>query len=165
MARPGNLQVRSEDLADGRVPIEFTCDGDNAVPTLSWSEGPRGTASFVVIAHDPDSPRGNFVHWLVWNIPGDRRAITAADDGSFEQGINDFGVVGWGGPCPPLEGAAHRYVFRVYALDRELEIDDDSHRDDLLAAMRGHILAQGELIASYERRKGRDSSMPTPVGP
>jgi phosphatidylethanolamine-binding protein (PEBP) family uncharacterized protein len=96
MAPPSRLTVRSPDFA-GDIPARFTCDGGDALPTLTWDHGPEGTASFAVIADDPDAPRAHFVHWLVWNIPSHVREITASTAGSYPQGTNGFGRVGWGG--------------------------------------------------------------------
>jgi Raf kinase inhibitor-like YbhB/YbcL family protein len=109
----------------------------------------------VLIVDDPDAPVGTWVHWLAWNMPITSTEIyegTKSNDRGLTQGLNDFHQVGWGGPCPPKNNGAHRYVFRMYALDTILPLESGASRAMLEAAMNGHILATGEWVGTYERR-------------
>ncbi|MEJ2715804.1 MAG: YbhB/YbcL family Raf kinase inhibitor-like protein [Deltaproteobacteria bacterium] len=140
----------------GMIPRKYTCDGNNISPALRWSGIPRGTKSIAVITDDPDAPRGTFVHWVIFNIPGD---VTGAPEGvprsrSFTngatQGRTSFRRVGYGGPCPP--SGTHRYYFKVYALDTKLNLDSSADKRKLLKSMEGHVLAAGQLMGRYRRR-------------
>ena len=148
------LQVTSPSFAhEGAIPLEFTCDGADVSPALSWTDGPDGTASYALIMDDPDAPRGTWVHWVAWNIPNPSLvdAIPAQetlDDGTM-QGMNSWPRLGYGGPCPP--SGSHRYYFKVYALDAKLDLPPATNKEALLKAMEGHILAQGELMGTYQR--------------
>lgn len=148
--------LSSTSVQDDKVPREFTCDGDDKSPALLWTSPPRGTSSFALTVADPDAPGGTFTHWVLYNLPTGSSSLPAGvpkqpdlSDGSH-QGRNDFGKVGYGGPCPP-PGKPHRYVFTLYALDRNLDPPANASRSQLEAAMQGHILARGELTASYGR--------------
>jgi hypothetical protein len=150
------LTLSSASLQDGRVPRENTCDGNDASPPLKWTAPPSGTKSFALTVTDPDAPSGTFTHWVLFNLPADRSSLPAGvpkqgqlADGS-RQGRNDFGKVGYGGPCPP-RGAPHRYVFTLYALDRELEVTAGAARSQVESTMNGHVLARSELTARYGR--------------
>lgn len=150
------ITLSSTSLKDGKVPTECTCDGDDASPSLEWTTPPEGTKSLALTATDPDAPGGTFTHWLLFNLPGNALSLPKGlpqeghlSDGS-EQGQNDFGKLGYGGPCPP-PGNAHRYVFTLYALDRTLNATAGSARSQLETAIRGHVLARGELTARYGR--------------
>jgi Raf kinase inhibitor-like YbhB/YbcL family protein len=136
---------------DGNIPREFTCDGEDVSPPLAWNGAPAGTAAFVIVADDPDA--GSFVHWLLYNIPPDIQALPkAASPGEgAKEGLNSFKQAGYGGPCPPA-GKSHHYRFRIYALDAPLELERGATREDLERAMRGHILARGELVGRYQRQ-------------
>jgi Raf kinase inhibitor-like YbhB/YbcL family protein len=138
------------------IPTKHTCDGDDVSPPLSWGEVPEGSESIALICDDPDAPRGTWVHWVVFGLPPDTRQLPegipadpALQDGAVH-GTNDFGRSGYGGPCPPA-GPAHRYYFRLYALDSELQLDPGASKQDLVAAMEGHILGEGELMGRYGR--------------
>ncbi|UJR84347.1 YbhB/YbcL family Raf kinase inhibitor-like protein [Sandaracinus amylolyticus] len=138
------------------IPVEHTCDGADRPPALAWSGAPPRTRSFALVVHDPDAPRGDWVHWLLFDVPAETSMLPEGlpstpvlRDGS-RQGTNDFGRVGWGGPCPP-RGAAHRYVFDLYALDSVLGLPPGVSRDRLEHAMRGHVLAHAKLVATYAR--------------
>ncbi len=138
------------------LPAEHTCDGEDRSPTLSWDTIPAGTQSIALTADDPDAPGKTFVHWVIYNIPASSTGLPAAvpknktlDDGSL-QGNNDFGRIGYNGPCPP-PGKPHRYFFRVYALDTTLSLKSGATKSQLEAAMSGHILAQGEMVGKYGR--------------
>jgi len=152
-----SLHVVSGAISDGgTVPTVFTCDGHNYSPPLKWSAPPRLTASFAVICDDPDAPSGDFTHWIVYNIPPNMRRLpeevpsTVTLSSGARQGQNDFERIGYNGPCPP-QGAPHHYHYRVYALDRRLTLPDNASRSDFDAAIKGHIFAQGELVATYAR--------------
>jgi Raf kinase inhibitor-like YbhB/YbcL family protein len=140
----------------GSLPVDYTRDGDDCSPALSWEGLPEGTRSIALIVDDPDAPGKTWVHWVIYNIPASRNGLPSGvaknntlDDGSL-QGMNDFGKIGYGGPCPPA-GKPHRYVFKVYALDTTLSLKSGAAKAQLEAAMSGHILAQGELIGKYGR--------------
>jgi Raf kinase inhibitor-like YbhB/YbcL family protein len=139
------------------IPIQFTCEGQQVSPPLVWSSAPPQTATFALIADDPDAPRGTFTHWVLFNIPGDVDhldeqvpPVPGLDNGAV-QGRNDFGGVGYGAPCPPM-GAPHRYRFTLDALDTRLPLPAGASRQQVLHAMRGHILAQAQLVGTYQRR-------------
>ena len=142
--------------AGGSIPAEHTCDGANRSPALTWSDPPAGTVAFSLIVHDPDAPAGDWVHWLLYDIPGTRRDLPEAvaprpvikDIGT--QGTNDFRRPGWGGPCPP-RGPAHHYRFRLLAMDALLGLAPKLTRDALLGAVRGHVLAEASLTGTYAR--------------
>jgi Raf kinase inhibitor-like YbhB/YbcL family protein len=143
--------------AGGDIPVKHTCDGPDLSPALRWSGPPPRTRSFALIADDPDAPAGTWVHWVLYAIPAAARelpeGVPARDTvaGAGTQGVNDFGKVGYGGPCPP-RGPAHRYVFKLYALDTELALRARQSKADLLKAMEGHVLGQAELMGRYRRR-------------
>jgi hypothetical protein len=135
------------------IPPKFTCDGENVSPELSWSDFLEGTKTFALIVDDPDAPGGTFVHWVVYNIPSN---ITSLPEGitlpeGSEQGVNHFGDNNYGGPCPP--SGTHRYYFKLYALDSEVQLKPGAGKRDLLKAMEGHILAETQLMGKYERGK------------
>lgn len=142
--------------AGGTIPARYTCDGANLSPALSWKDAPAGTQALALIADDPDASAGTWTHWLLWNLPpqatllpeGVPPAETLAN--AARQGRNDFRRLGYGGPCPP-PGKAHRYFFRLYALDTRLELKPGAARRDLEHAMEGHVLAQAEWMGRYGR--------------
>lgn len=131
------------------IPSRFTCDGDNISPALQWDDIPSGTKSFVVLVHDPDAVRGDWLHWLVKNIPAHTTAVAenVVPIGAIEV-TNDFGKTSWGGPCPP--SGTHRYFFEIYALD--VNTLSGQNRTEIERAMDGHILGKGELIGIYQRQ-------------
>ena len=137
--------------AVGAMAEEDTCDGKNISPALSWTGVPKDTKNIVLIMDDPDT---TFVHWVLFNIPVIKNRLSVAiskngilNDGGI-QGTNDFGYVGYGGPCPP-SGKPHKYYFRIYALDKILDLSPGISRKDVDNAMKGHILAKGELFGIY----------------
>lgn len=134
--------------AGGDVAAKFTCNGANVNPELRINGVPSEAKSLVLIVDDPDAPRGLFTHWIVWNIDPKATDIgeNSAPAGGI-QGTNDFGKRNYGGPCPP--SGTHRYFFKIYALDTKLDLKPSARRAELDAAMRGHTLAQGELMARY----------------
>ena len=151
------LQLKSSDFASGdNIPKQFTCEGADISPALSWNDPPSGTKSLALIVDDPDAPVGNWVHWVVYNLPATLRALPQnfakaeqASDGT-RQGLNDFKKIGYNGPCPPA-GKPHRYFFKLYALDTKLNLNSRASKKELEAAMEGHILAQGAYMGRYAR--------------
>ena len=139
----------------GAVPERSACGPCS--PPLSWSEPPAGTQSLAILCDDPDAPVGDWVHWVVFNLAPDVRALPenvardAALPGVAIQGVNDYDRRGYDGPCPP-PGRPHRYHFKVFALDARLALDPTARKADLVQAMRGHVLAQGELVGTYARK-------------
>lgn len=138
------------------IPAKYTCDGEDISPPLEWDNVPEGTQSIAIIADDPDAPMGTFVHWVLFNLPGDTRQLPenvptkgTLDNGAV-QGITGFGRTGYGGPCPP--SGTHRYFFKIYALDTKVELTSSAGKSQLLEAMAGHILGQGQLMGRYSRR-------------
>jgi Raf kinase inhibitor-like YbhB/YbcL family protein len=135
----------------GNIPSKFTCDGSDTSPPLQITGVPSEAKSLVLIADDPDAPGGLFTHWLVWNIPPQTNSIGEGSAPKGVHGANDFGKSGYGGPCPP--SGVHRYSFKVFALDRELALPSGAKRSELDAVMKGHVVAQGELMGRYSRKK------------
>lgn len=142
---------------NGIIPPQFTCDGKNISPSLSWSEPPADTKSLALICDDPDAPGKTWVHWVVYNLPPSTRFLPeAVPEGSKIpngglQGINDFKKLSYGGPCPP--GGTHRYFFKVYALDEMLDLEPGATKAELEAAMKDRILDRGELMGYYSRKR------------
>jgi Raf kinase inhibitor-like YbhB/YbcL family protein len=138
------------------IPRQYTCDGEDISPPLSWEAGPEATQSIALIVDDPDAPRGTFVHWVLYDLPGNVRELpedvpsdkTLPNGG--KQGVNSAGTIGYSGPCPP--SGTHRYFFKVYALDAPTNLPPGKSKDDLLQVMDGHILAQGQIMGTYRRR-------------
>ena len=139
----------------GTIPLKYTCDGEDISPPLAWSSAPEGTKSFALISDDPDAPMGTWVHWVIFNIPANATELherippEGVLHNGAKQGMNDFRRIGYGGPCPP--GGKHRYFFKLYALDTEIDILVGASKHELLRAMEGHILAEGELMGTYIR--------------
>lgn len=151
------MQLTSPAFKEGQViPKRYTCEGEDVSPQLSWQGVPAGTKSLALIADDPDAPMGTWVHWVIFDIsPGTtglREGVskTPAVEGVGVQGVNDFRKVGYGGPCPP-KGSSHRYFFKLYALDQQLGLPARASKSDVEKAMKGHILAQGQLMGTFSR--------------
>ena len=138
------------------IPTRYSCDGQDISPALSWSGVPEGTQSFALILDDPDAPGGTFTHWVIFNIPAETLELEEARPTSPQlpngalQGRNSFGAIGYGGPCPP-QGTLHHYHFVIYALDETLDLTAGASKAQVLNAMQGHILAQAEIIGTYQR--------------
>jgi Raf kinase inhibitor-like YbhB/YbcL family protein len=148
------LLVESSAFADGgAIPDKHALHGGNVSPPLSWSSGPKGTVCYAVIVEDPGSPAGVWVHWIVWNVTVTRLAAKASVSlpSGAVQGRNSWERRGWDGPQPV--DATHRYVFNVLALDTRLDLGRDARRADLEAAMRGHVLASGQLVGTYSAKR------------
>lgn len=152
------LDIKSMAFGDGNsIPKQYTCDGADISPQLSWSQPPEGTGSMVLICDDPDAPMGTWVHWVLYglspdtleiseNIPDDKEVL-----GGAKHGVNDFHKYGYGGPCPP--GGTHRYFFKLYAVDTEVvDLDPGATKDEVLVAIKGHVLAEGQLMGRYSRQ-------------
>jgi len=135
------------------IPTPYTCDGANISPALQWTDIPEHTNSFALIVDDPDAPAKRWVHWILFNIPDTTQSLFEnTTKGPFLQGSTDFnGKQGYGGPCPP--SGTHHYHFTLYALDTVLDLSAGATKEELLKAMRGHILEQTTLIGTYERKK------------
>ena len=153
-----NIKVSSSAFVEGgTIPSKYTCDGDDISPPLQWEGVPDGTVSIALICDDPDAPMGTWVHWVLFNLPAD--TLTLAEKcpadanlpSGARQGITDFGRTGYGGPCPP--SGTHRYYFKIYALDKKLDLPTSARKSDLLKAMEGHILNQGQLMGKYKRKR------------
>lgn len=151
------MEIRSSAFGSGEmIPVKYTCDGADFSPSLEWTAGPAGTKSFALICDDPDAPMGTWVHWVIYDIPAAAtmlaEGITREKDlpGGGTQGINDFRRTGYGGPCPP-GGRTHRYFFKLYALDAALGLKPGITKDQLLKAMKGHVLAEAQLMGTYKR--------------
>ena len=147
------IEVTSAAFAqEGDIPAKYTCDGDDVSPPLSWAAGPEGTRSYALIMDDPDAPMGIWVHWVAWNIAGTSLAEGVKGDAPTPpQGTNSGKRIGYGGPCPPRPTGTHRYDFKVYALDTDLDLPPATTKDDLLKRIQGHVLGQGELVGRYKR--------------
>ncbi|HVD94535.1 MAG TPA: YbhB/YbcL family Raf kinase inhibitor-like protein [Candidatus Limnocylindria bacterium] len=146
------MKVTSSAFQQGaNIPSKFSCDGPNTSPPLQISDVPTEAKSLVLIVDDPDAPSGLFTHWVVWNISPQATTIAEGSTPKGVQGTNDFGKSGYGGPCPP--SGTHRYYFKVFALDRELDLPVGAKRSQLDSAIKGHVIAQGELMGRYSRKK------------
>ena len=145
------MQIQSKAFENGeRIPPSYTCDGENVNPPLSFSDIPKGVRSLVLVVEDPDAPAGLWVHWLVWNIPPH---IEGVREGGIptgaREGATSFGATRYGGPCPS-EGE-HRYFFKLYALDLELELSEKAGVVEIEEAMVGHVLDKAEIVGLYSR--------------
>jgi Raf kinase inhibitor-like YbhB/YbcL family protein len=152
-----SFKLGSETFSDGGViPAKYTCDGLDVSPPLHWSDYPLTTESFVLIVEDIDAPGGIFTHWLLYNLPANINRLEEVVEKVDElpsgalQGVNDFGRVGYGGPCPP-PGKPHRYVFKMYALDEVLDLKPRMSRQELLNSIKGHVIAEAHLTGIYSR--------------
>lgn len=151
------IQISSSAFSEGgTIPKKYTCDAENVSPPLEWGDVPAGTKSLALISDDPDAPAGTWVHWVIYDIPPTVRgfaegiAKSPSLAGIGTQGNNDFRKIGYDGPCPP-KGKPHRYYFKLYALDTLLNLKPGATKADVEKAMRGHILAMGQLMGTYGR--------------
>ncbi len=151
------MELKSPAFREGaKIPKKYTCEGWDFSPPLEWNDIPDKTQSLALIMDDPDAPSGVFTHWVLFNLPPNSRELLEGvspvpqlPSGAL-QGKNDFGKFGYGSPCPP-PGSPHRYRFILYALDQQLELEAGVSKKQLLKAMEGHILAQGQLTGTYQR--------------
>ena len=151
-----SIKVTSAAFNDGEmIPSKYTCDGANVSPPLSWSGVPANAKTLALICDDPDAPGKTWVHWVVYDLPASTSSLpenvskeeNLAAGG--KQGTTDFKKIGYGGPCPP--SGTHRYYFKIYALDVFTSLNPGATKDQLLKAMEGHIVAQGQLMGKYKR--------------
>jgi Raf kinase inhibitor-like YbhB/YbcL family protein len=150
-AETARLKITSSAFQQGgNIPPKFTCTGSDTSPPLQIAGVPSEAKSLVLIADDPDAPGGVFTHWLIWNIPPRISSIPESSAPKGVHGTNDFGKPDYKGPCPPP--GTHRYSFKVFALDRELDLRGGAKRSQVDAAMKGHVIAQGELMGRYARK-------------
>lgn len=149
------FRIYSPAFAEGKmIPEKYTCDSDNIIPPLVFENVPMGAKSIVLILNDPDSSGGNFNHWLVWNIDPESKEIKeGTEPTNANQGLNDFGKIGYGGPCPS-EGT-HRYVFTAYVLDKILALSSGASKTELEKEMAGHILAKAAFMGQYVKIQNR----------
>ena len=146
------MKITSSAFQEGaNIPSKFTCDGADTSPPLQIADIPSQAKSLALIVDDPDAPSGLFTHWTVWNIPPQSNVVGEGSAPKGVQGTNDFGKSGYGGPCPP--SGTHRYYFRIFALDRELELPFGAKRGRVDGALKGHVIAQGELMGRYSGKK------------
>jgi Raf kinase inhibitor-like YbhB/YbcL family protein len=141
--------------ANSDIPARFTCSGDNLSPALAWTDPPAGTQSFALIVDDPDAPGGVFNHWVLYDLAASTRQLAEGipkkgDPEGGRQGLNGFDETGYGGPCPP-PGHVHRYYFRLYALDQKLNLPAGATKGAVEKAMKGHLLAQAEVMGRFKR--------------
>jgi Raf kinase inhibitor-like YbhB/YbcL family protein len=140
----------------GFIPARFTCKGRDVSPPLAWSGPPADTRAFALILEDPDAPAGTWTHWLVYDLPPSARALpegvpTSGEiSGGGRQGTNDFGKIGYGGPCPP-PGKPHRYFFRLYSLNAPLKLSAGASKEEVQAALRGRVVAETQLMGRFKR--------------
>jgi len=153
-----NLQLTSPAFVEGKeIPDQYTCQGKDSSPPLRWTAVPTGAKSLALIADDPDAPVGTWTHWVVFDLPPTTTELVEDTPksqhlpGGAKQGLNDFRRLGYGGPCPP-PGKAHRYFFKLYALDTLLDLKPGTTKKDVEAAMKGHVLAEGQLMGTYRRK-------------
>lgn len=151
------MEIKSSAFQNGaEIPRKYTCDGSDVPPELGWEGAPAGAKSFALVADDPDAPGGAWTHWVIYDLPPEARALAEGLPaletlpGGARQGVNDFRKVGYGGPCPPA-GRTHRYFFRLYALDAPTGLKPRATRQQLLDAVKGHVLGEGELMGRYKR--------------
>ena len=156
-AAPASFQISSNAFSPNEsIPKKFTCDGSDLSPQLSWTDPPTTAQSFALIMDDPDAPAGTWVHWVLYDLPSNTRELAENIPNREQlpngarQGRNDFNKIGYGGPCPP-SGNAHRYFFKLYALDTKLNLKSRALKADVERAMQAHIVAQSELIGRYSR--------------
>jgi Raf kinase inhibitor-like YbhB/YbcL family protein len=153
------IQLTSTAFTAGQpIPAKYTDDGLNISPPLTWTNVPAGTKSLALVVNDPDAPVGDWVHWVIYDLPPSTTSLaqdvlkTPQMPGGAKQGVNDFQKTGYGGPAPP-PGKAHRYIFKLYALNATTGLAPGATRANLLKAMNGHLLGEGQLMGTYERQQ------------
>ena len=148
----GSIKVSSSAFTEGgNIPPKFTCDGEDTSPPLKTEGIPENAKAVVMIVDDPDAPGGLFNHWLVWNIDPKTTSLEEGKAPAGVTGTNDFGKSAYGGPCPP--SGSHRYSFKVFALDQQLQLRAGAKRKEVDAAIKGHVIGQGELMGRYSKHK------------
>lgn len=151
-----HLFVECPVAADGTLPAEYTCDGTGRPLPLRWADPPEGTASIAIVLLDRDATH-HPVHWIAWNLPADARELRWPGNPPCEQGTNSFGHLGYTAPCPTEDHRPHRIAAHVYAVDKRLDLDDTDTIDELMEALRDHVLARGEVELRYTRRAHEQS--------
>ncbi len=148
------IKITSSAFAPGApIPKKHTGEGPDVSPPLAWSGIPAGTRELALICDDPDAPTPKpWVHWVLYKLPPTLAGLKEGETGGGLQGVTDFGRASWNGPMPPRGHGIHHYHFKLYALDRPLDVKPGLTKDQLLDAMKGHILDQGELVGTYERK-------------
>jgi hypothetical protein len=156
-----DLTLRSGAFGSGAsIPTSYTCEGDNVSPPLTWEHAPDDTASFALVVEDPDAPGRTFVHWVLFNLPGDLDVLPpnldlddhlGGADPAPQFGSNDFGDTAYGGPCPPPGDDPHHYHFHLYALDTTLDLGAGVSKRQLMQAIDEHVLGEAELIGTFQR--------------
>ncbi len=147
---PMEMALTSPSFNNGEpIPAQFTCDGEDISPDLDWFGTPGDTVSLALIMDDPDAPVGTWVHWVIYNLPFDVSGLRQGMDHTGTDGLNSWNETGYGGPCPP--SGTHRYFFKIYALDTELDLGPGADKAELIAAMEGHVIGQAELMGTYSR--------------
>lgn len=157
LAEGGEMKIQSSAFNnEDMIPKKYTCDGQDISPSLEWTGVPESAKSLVLISDDPDAPMGTWIHWVMFNIPPNVSSLSEAvpseetlSDGTI-QGITSFGKSGYGGPCPP--GGTHRYFFKLYALDTQLDLGPSATKKDVEKAMKGHVLAESQVMGKYQRQ-------------
>lgn len=149
------MRLTSSAFSEGeRIPVRYTCDGDDESPPLAWAGVPKSAKSLVLLCDDPDAPRGTWHHWAVYDIPPATNALPAGlspRNADFKQATNDFRKLGYGGPCPPL-GRPHHYYFRLLALSvAKLALDKAPTCADVAAEAKRHMIAEASLCGIYGR--------------
>lgn len=146
-----DMEIRSSDFENnGQIPRSFTCDGSGINPALIFRNVPTETISLALLMDDPDAPMGTWDHWVIFNMPSETREIAENSIPNGIVGKNTRGENKYGPPCPP--DREHRYFFKLYALDKNLALDENAKKNDVLSAVQGHILAEAELIGQYNRK-------------
>lgn len=149
--RGGNMKITSDFGHNEKIPSIYTCDGKDLAPELTISEVPEDAKELVLIVDDPDAPMGTWVHWLLYNIPvGTTKIDNKELPKGVKEGFTDFKRLGWGGPCPPY--GQHRYFFKLYAIDKTLDLPEGATKSQLENAIKGHIIEKTELIGLYQRK-------------
>ena len=153
-----NLNITSPSFNEGQpIPTKHTCDAEDSSPALKWNKAPDAAKSIALICDDPDAPMGTWVHWVLYDLPTNITDLPENVERNKElsngakQGTNDFKKIGYGGPCPP-KGNPHRYFFKLYALDKMLNLKSGATKSDVENAMKGHIIAEGQLMGTYKRK-------------
>jgi Raf kinase inhibitor-like YbhB/YbcL family protein len=145
------FELTSSAFENGQpIPRKYTCEGEDVSPPLAWSGVPEGTVSLALVVDDPDAPRGTFTHWLAWGLDPAAGGLAEGEAPPVE-GLNDFGQVGWRGPCPPPGHGPHRYFFRLHGLKGELDLPAGAAKAEVERALEGRALAVAELVGTYER--------------
>ncbi|ADP77054.1 phospholipid-binding protein, PBP family [Methanothermus fervidus DSM 2088] len=150
------MKIFSKAFKNGeKIPKKYTCDGQDISPPIKWEDIPENTKTLVLICEDPDAPGKTWVHWVLFNIPPEIEELPEGvenkeklENGAIH-GVNDWGRLGYGGPCPP--SGTHRYYFRLYALDTELKLEPGAKKEEVVEAMKDHIIDQAELMGTYSR--------------